>query len=227
MFCSKCGAGVEEGKAFCGSCGQAVSGYAASQPAEVAARAPSGLPGASPGYAPAAVPAWPAPGAQPGVAYAGFWLRLVAAIIDGLVISIPLAPVYIFVFIGFFKNTQNLQDLQDPTMVWTILGPKMFLFFILGIVAVIVNWIYHGLFESSAWQGTPGKKALGLIVTDLEGRRISFARASGRFFAGRGATIIPSLGGLYYLIDCICIGFTDRKQALHDMIANTLVLRRL
>jgi uncharacterized RDD family membrane protein YckC len=227
MFCSKCGAGIEQGKAFCSSCGQPVAGYAAGQPAEVAGEAPGALPGASAVYAPPAARAWQAPAPQPGVAYAGFWLRLVAAIIDGLIISIPLAPVYIFVFIGFFKNTQDLQNLQDPTMVWTILGPKMFLFFILGIVAVIVNWIYHALFESSTWQGTPGKKALGLIVTDLEGRRISFPRASGRFFAGRGATIIPSLGGLYYLIDCICIGFTDRKQALHDMIANTLVLRRL
>jgi uncharacterized RDD family membrane protein YckC len=224
MFCSKCGANVAEGNAFCGSCGQPVAEPAAGA---VVSPAPGMLSGAIPAYAPPAVPAWQAPAAQPAVSYAGFWLRLVAAIIDGLIISIPLAPVYIFVFIGFLKNAQNLQDLQDPTMVWTVLGPKFFLFFILGIVAVIVNWLYHGLFESSTWQATPGKKALGLIVTDLEGRRITLARASGRFFSGRGATIIPSLGGLYYLIDCICVGFTDRKQALHDMIANCLVLRKL
>jgi uncharacterized RDD family membrane protein YckC len=224
MFCSKCGASVAEGNPFCGACGQPVAGHAAGA---IVSPAPGALPGATPVYAPPAAAAWQAPAAQPAVAYAGFWLRLVAAIIDGLIISVPLAPVYIFVFIGFLKNAQNLQDLQDPTMVWTVLGPKLFLFFILGIVAVIVNWLYHGLFESSSWQATPGKKALGLIVTDLEGRRITLARASGRFFSGRGATIIPSLGSMYYFIDCICVGFTDRKQALHDMIANCLVLRKL
>ena len=223
MFCSKCGANVPEGNPFCGACGQPVVGYAVAQPSGVA----TGAPGATPVYAPPAVPAWQTPVAQPGVAYAGFWLRLVAAIIDGLIISIPIVPVYMFLLIGFFKNTRDLQNLQDPAMVWTILGPKMFLFFILGIVAVLVSWLYHALFESSTWQATPGKKALGLIVTDLEGRQVTFGRASGRYFAGRGAMIIPSLGSLYYLVDCICIGFTERKQAIHDMIANCLVLRRL
>ena len=227
MFCSKCGANVPEGNPFCGACGQPVAGYSATQPGGVAAAAP-GLPaGATPVYAPAAAPAWPTPAAQSGVAYAGFWLRLVAAIIDGLIISIPLAPVYIIVLIDVFKNSQDLQNLQDPTMVWTILGPKMFLFFILGIVALAVNWLYHGLFESSTWQATPGKKALGLIVTDLEGRQVTFGRASGRYFAGRGATIVPSLGSMYYFVDCICIGFTERKQAIHDLIAGCLVLRKL
>jgi uncharacterized RDD family membrane protein YckC len=221
MFCSKCGAKVEEGKAFCGACGQPVGGYSVGQPGAALSPAPGAFPGAAPAYS------LPAPPAPTATAYAGFWLRLVAALIDGLIISIPLAPVYIIIFINFLKNTQDLQSLQDPTMVWTVLGPKMFLFAIIGVIAVLVQWIYHALFESSAWQGTPGKKALGLIVTDLEGRRVTFGKASGRFFAGRGATLIPSLGGLYYFIDCLCIAFTERKQALHDMIAGCLVLRRL
>jgi uncharacterized RDD family membrane protein YckC len=227
MFCSKCGANVAEGNPFCGACGQPVAGYAVGQPAGIAAPVPGTQPGMTPVYAPPTMPAWQPPAAQPGVAYAGFWLRLVAAIIDGLIISIPLAPIYIIVLIDVFKNSQDLQNLQDPTMVWTILGPKMFLFFILGIVALAVNWLYHGFFESSTWQATPGKKALGLIVTDLEGRQVTFGRASGRYFAGRGATIIPSLGSMYYFIDCICVGFTEKKQAIHDMIAGCLVLRRL
>ena len=204
-----------------------MAGCTVAQPAGIAAPAPGTLSGATPAYAPPAVTAWQTPTAQPGVAFAGFWLRLVAAIIDGLIISIPLAPIYIITLIDVFKNSQDLQNLQDPTMVWTILGPKMFLFFILGIVALAVNWLYHGFFESSTWQATPGKKALGLIVTDLEGRQVTFGRASGRYFGGRGATIIPSLGSMYYFVDCICIGFTERKQAIHDMIAGCLVLRRL
>jgi uncharacterized RDD family membrane protein YckC len=61
---------------------------------------------------------------------------------------------------------------------------------------------------------------LGLKVTDLEGRRISFARATGRHFA-------KILSGLMFFIGFIMAGFTQRKQALHDMIAGTLVVRAL
>ena len=153
--------------------------------------------------------------------YAGFWLRLVAAIIDGVIISIPTVPVFFALFLSSFRN---LQSLQDPTMVWTILGPKI-LFAL--VISLFVSWLYWGLFESSTWRATLGKKALGLVVTDLEGRQITFTRASGRFFAGRGVSCIPYLGSLYFLIDCICVGFTARKQAVHDMLASCLVLRKL
>ena len=106
----------------------------------------------------------------------------------------------------------------------TIIGPKIGLILF---VTAIASWLYWALCESSAWQATLGKKALGIIVTDLEGRRISFGRASGRFWAGRGAGSIPYLGGTYFLVDCICVGFTEKKQAIHDMIASCLVLRKL
>jgi uncharacterized RDD family membrane protein YckC len=65
-----------------------------------------------------------------------------------------------------------------------------------------------------------GKKALGLEVTDLQGRRISFARATGRFF-GR------IISGLILAIGFIMAGFTERKQALHDILAGCLVIRRV
>jgi uncharacterized RDD family membrane protein YckC len=166
----------------------------------------------------------PASAAQSNIGYAGFWLRLVAAIIDGIVISIPLMPVFFLVFIDIFRHAQDFQGRQDPAGLMTILGPKIGLIFF---ISAIASWLYWGLFESSAWQATLGKKALGIIVTDLEGRRISFGRASGRFWAGRGVGAIPYLGGTYFLIDCICVGFTAKKQAIHDMIASCLVLRKL
>ena len=72
--------------------------------------------------------------------------------------------------------------------------------------------------ESSSRQATLGKMALGLKVSDLKGNRISFARASGRHFA-------KIVSGMILLIGYIMAGFTNRKQALHDMIAETLVLR--
>jgi uncharacterized RDD family membrane protein YckC len=225
MFCAKCGANVEEGKAFCGACGQPVLGYSVSAPSTSVSPLPGTGPGAIPAYASPATPqTWQATAAQQNVAFAGFWLRLVAAIIDGVVLSIPLMPVFLLVFLGTFRNMQDVQSAHDPTALWAMLGPKILLVLI---VSAIASWLYWGLLESSAWQATLGKKALGLIVTDLEGRRVTFARASGRFWAGRGVSSIPYLGGTYFLIDCVCAGFTARKQAIHDMIASCLVLRKL
>ena len=88
------------------------------------------------------------------------------------------------------------------------------------IIRTILHWLYFALMESSTWQGTLGKKALGLEVTDLEGRRISFGRATGRFFA-------KIISALILWIGFIMAGFTEKKQALHDMIAGTLVIRKL
>jgi uncharacterized RDD family membrane protein YckC len=84
----------------------------------------------------------------------------------------------------------------------------------------MMSWIYYALLESSVWQATIGKKLLGLRVTDLAGNRISFARASGRFFG-------KILSGMILGIGFLMAGFTQRKQALHDILAGCLVLRQL
>jgi uncharacterized RDD family membrane protein YckC len=91
-------------------------------------------------------------------------------------------------------------------------------FIVSGTIALLGNWIYEAAMESSSKQATVGKMALGLKVTDLEGRRISFARATGRHFA-------KLISGMILLIGYIMAGFSQRKQALHDMIAGTLVQR--
>jgi len=87
-------------------------------------------------------------------------------------------------------------------------------------LSIVASWIYSAYLESSPNQGTLGKMALGLIVTDLQGRRISFGHATGRFFAKIITGLIPL--GIGYMM----AGFTEKKQALHDMIAATLVLRK-
>jgi uncharacterized RDD family membrane protein YckC len=92
--------------------------------------------------------------------------------------------------------------------------------FRLAFIRIVLNWLYYSLLESSVWQGTLGKKALGLEVTDLDGNRISFGRATGRFFAKFISAIILFIG-------YIMAGFTEKKQALHDIIAGTLVIRKL
>ena len=88
------------------------------------------------------------------------------------------------------------------------------------LLALMLSWIYYASLESSSWQATLGKKLLGLKVTDLAGNRITFARASGRFFG-------KILSGMILGIGFLMAGFTARKQALHDILAGCLVLRQL
>lgn len=78
-------------------------------------------------------------------------------------------------------------------------------------------WLYFTLMESSKYQATLGKMALGIRVTDLSGSRASWGRVNGRYFAS-------ILSGMILGIGFIMAGITQKKQALHDMIAGTLVL---
>jgi uncharacterized RDD family membrane protein YckC len=179
---------------------------------------------------PAAVPAYAGAAAQAPVAtaanvgYAGFWLRFVAALIDGIVIGIPLTPIFLILILPAFRSMQNPAVMQNPGALMQIMGPSIGLILL---VSMIASWLYWGLCESSSWQATLGKKALGLYVTDADGNRATFGRTSGRYFAGRFIWSIPYVGGMYMLVDAICAGVTQKKQAIHDMIAGCLVLRRL
>ena len=83
----------------------------------------------------------------------------------------------------------------------------------------MMNWIYYAGMESSANQGTLGKMAVGIKVTDLNGERISFARATGRYFSKIISALIIAIG-------FIMVAFTSKKQGLHDMIAETLVIKK-
>jgi uncharacterized RDD family membrane protein YckC len=212
MFCSKCGAAVAEGAVFCTSCGQPASGP---PPAAVAATPPPPQPAWQPGPPPGT-----APTARLPVTYAGFWLRFVAAFIDGLALGVPLVPIFFLIFADVFPS---LIHSQDPAELMMTVLPRVL---VLLVIYLVGSWLYWALMESSAWQATLGKKALGLYVTDLAGNRGTFAKTSGRFFAGRGLGSVPYIGGLYFLISCICAGFTEKKQALHDMMAGCLVLRK-
>ena len=215
MFCSKCGARLTEGTAFCSVCGTPVSG-----PLPAAGLPPTYTP---PAIASAsAVPAYPV--APIAVAlpspYAGFWLRVVAYIIDSIVLGVIFGVLFLIgiaiVGVGSLHTMVRGMDSGDA-------GPPVAFILMLIFVSflgLIASWLYHAYLESSPNQGTLGKMALGLIVTDLQGRRISFGHATGRFFAKIITSLIPL--GIGYMM----AGFTEKKQALHDMIAATLVLRK-
>ena len=88
-----------------------------------------------------------------------------------------------------------------------------------GLVNVVAGWAYFVLFQSSTNMATPGKMALKIVVTDENGRRLSLQRATGRYFA-------KYISGFILMIGYIMAGFTADKQALHDIIAGTLVVNR-
>jgi len=85
-------------------------------------------------------------------------------------------------------------------------------------VGSIITWLYFSLMESSTEQATLGKKLMGFKITDLHGKRISFGRASGRFFAKIISTILLGVGFLM-------VAFTKKKQGLHDMMAECISIK--
>jgi uncharacterized RDD family membrane protein YckC len=145
----------------------------------------------------------------PRPAFAGFWLRAIACFID----TILIAAIFLLVA-SFFPSTfakllpptpSSLMDLPQPAPI---------------VIALLValGCLYYTLFEASGWQATPGKRILRLYVTDLNGQRITLGRALIRNLARQ-------ISGVFF-IGYLIAGFTERKQALHDILARCLVLRR-
>jgi len=155
------------------------------------------------------------------VNYAGFWLRAGAFIIDHYVIWTPCSLIIIFLIPPIVTNLTPSDPQQSGI---GFFGPG----FDFGLIAtfglaislyVLAFWLYYALMESSVRQGTLGKMAVGLKVTDLDGNRISFGRASGRTFA-------KIISALIIFIGFIMAIYTEKKQGLHDMLAGCLVVKK-
>ena len=86
------------------------------------------------------------------------------------------------------------------------------------LATISLSWLYYAFMESSHYQGTLGKLALGMRVTSESGDRISFGQATGRYFA-------KILSGLTLGIGYLMVAWTEKKQGLHDKIAHTLIIR--
>jgi uncharacterized RDD family membrane protein YckC len=210
MFCPKCGTQLADDAAFCTNCGQAIQRI----PSAALSPAATPPPPPQPIEQQPAPPVWQTPQvSRPPVAYAGFWLRLVAYIIDAMILGI----VGVGAFFPLFRANIHAFTAENPWEVYTSVSRPLLA---IRLLALMLSWIYYASMESSTWQATLGKKILGLKVTDLAGNRISFARASGRFFG-------KILSGMILGIGFLMAGFTARKQALHDILAGCLVLRQL
>lgn len=194
MFCSRCGQSLEATAAFCSRCGAPVSATPAA--ADVSSLAP------------------PAPTAL-GVhaaRYGGFWRRFWAYVVDGIVLnilSLPITLTILYPILPYLGESDPSPEVAASLVLAMFLGS--------GLCAVMA-WLYFAFMESSSKQATLGKLLVGVKVTDLEGRRIRFVRATGRYL-GR------ILSGLILCIGYLMVAFTEKKQGLHDMLAGTLVVR--
>ena len=138
------------------------------------------------------------------MSYAGFWKRVAALIVDMIVMWI--AGLAAGVSLGLIMGLSGITNIGIISVAGNLLG-------------LLLGWIYYAAMESSATQGTLGKMAVGIKVTDLEGNRIGFGRATGRFFGRMISSII-------LLIGYIMVAFTEKKQSLHDIMAGCLVVNR-
>lgn len=137
--------------------------------------------------------------------YAGFWIRVCASLIDYLIFYLAAVILVVAAAVAMAAVGSGYPDESRLTGALSYIG------------SFIGSWLYWASFESGRWQATPGKRIVGLRVTDLEGHRITFGRASGRHFSKILSAIILGIG-------YILVGTSDKKQGLHDTIADTLVL---
>ena len=207
FFCNKCGAQNVASAQFCSRCGAPTSPTPVA-PTPSASFPGFGSPNQSAPYSPT-VPSYAAVAPVAGVAYGGFWIRVVAAIIDFIILRIVVSPIkLIFGGLGLAGMMSGIHPVG-----LAVLGGG------LTVIALIFSsWLYEAFMESSSYQATLGKMIFGMKVTDLYGNRISFGRATGRHFA-------KWLSGMILGIGYIMVAFTERKQGLHDLLAGTLVRR--
>jgi uncharacterized RDD family membrane protein YckC len=133
--------------------------------------------------------------------YAGFWRRVAAYLIDYFLLIIPILVILILARILFSGGSDNDLGFSEK------------------LAAIIFFWLYFSIMESSELQGTIGKLALKIKVTDINGERIGFGKATGRHFSKILSAVLLGIG--FFMA-----GFTERKQGLHDIIASCLVVRR-
>lgn len=138
--------------------------------------------------------------------YAGFWTRFGASLVDGLILSVAFGFIYV-ICISLAAGTTDQND------------PSGNVFLCLAYLTIaLLNWLYHAGFESSEKQATPGKMAAGIKVTDLNGQRITFGKATGRL-------LLKYFSGAAFYIGYLMVAWDDKKQTLHDKLAGTLVIR--
>lgn len=157
--------------------------------------------------------------------YAGFWARFAAYFIDGAIMALFLNAVYWMAHQQLSNYMESHPEmarlLTKETSEYSVnyKAVNNLMYYVSSVQSLLLGWCYFAGMESSPLRGTIGKWALGIYVTDLDGGRITFAQGTGRYF---GKIVSGILLGIGYIM----AGTTDRKQALHDKMADCLVMRK-
>jgi uncharacterized RDD family membrane protein YckC len=156
--------------------------------------------------------------------YAGFWKRFLAWLLDKIILGtinwIILVP--ILAAIGITSSGFPFSDLMnnpDEVDIAALVGIITAMAGVAMVIQTLVNVLYHSFFESSKFQGSIGKMALSIIVTDTNGTKLDFTKALVR-------NLCKIISDLTFTVGYIVAGFTEKKQALHDIIAGTLVVNK-
>jgi uncharacterized RDD family membrane protein YckC len=183
VFCARCGTWLPDEAATCTLCGLVIRPGSAAPAATVPSSAARAL-------------------VVEQVAYAGFWRRLWAFLIDFIVTYFPIATVRVLIGLPASSSFDPMQ-----ASAWWAAGAE-----------VLIDWLYAGILISSPWRATLGQAVMDLHVTDLNGDRISFARATARYVAQLLNLVTLGFGLLLQV-------FSARRQALHDLVSGTVVVR--
>ncbi|MCC8445964.1 RDD family protein [Xanthomonas translucens] len=146
------------------------------------------------------------------VVQAGFWKRTAAYLIDGMLIGIVSQVMQLVLMLGFF----GFSSLGSGSPDFSTPGGIVMLVLVY-LLPMAMSALYFGLFHASTKQATLGKMAIGIKVVRTDGSRISVGRGVGRYFGFL-------LSSLTLFIGFLMAAFTERKQALHDMLCDTLVV---
>lgn len=147
------------------------------------------------------------------VVYGGFWIRFLAAIIDGIILMV-VGSIVQFALLGSLVAIPQPHAGADP-MVY--IGSMLGALGIAWLINTALGCCYEAFFVAKL-SATPGKMALGLKVLRPDGSRVSLGRAAGRYFA-------KMLSAIILMIGYIMAGFDAQKRALHDMICDTRVIK--
>ncbi len=161
--------------------------------------------------------------------YAGFWWRVLARFLDFAVLTVAVSLIALLTGLRRFNLRFDPSDSDSATAAsftpamaqnvpFAMPGHVHVQGGALTLVTLLLTAAYFVLLESSRWQATVGKRVCRLRVTDLSGRRIGIGRALGRYL---GKFVSALLLGIGFLM----VGWTRRKQGLHDLMADTLVMR--
>ncbi|WOK06486.1 RDD family protein [Imperialibacter roseus] len=155
--------------------------------------------------------------------YAGFWLRFVAYIIDYIIVytvqSFVLLPIFAALGFGFATTPGLFDDSMSTEEAIGLFAALASIASVTFLITLTIQVLYYSFMESSKYQATVGKIALGLKVTDMEGNKLDFGKA---LLRNLGKIVSSMILGIGYIM----AGFTEKKQGLHDMIASTLVVKK-